>query len=153
MTCKEIKSALNHKMIAYLLKVKPTETDLHQFETNCRHLYIGQILEKNIKNLEKHEAYLGQPVYKYVQSCSYSLIQNPDYLNRTHPEAIIFTEDLLNKFANEALYFWIKYYVDCLMKGELYQRSTSQFSNLYVSWKNEMIQKLIELYKDLLDTN
>lgn len=150
-----ITKILQEKINALDRCVIVTLTDKYQFETNVRNMFIMNFLAEKIDFINKHKNYIGQEVYKFKKSFSFTTIQ--DYndsdsqkmMNPIEEKSIVFSQDDYNTFCKEYINYQIEYFSKDLIKNKHYRNSTNPFSNLEAQWITECKQNLIEFLSEI----
>lgn len=132
--------------------VKPTIDNIGQFERNIRYGFALETLGHLEKNLQKHLYFIGKKVWKFKTSFNYSEVENPNILNKTEPQEVLFTEELFKEFEKEYIKFLIEYHISDLVERKITSNSTCKVSNFAFEVRLEETQSLIKYFKELLES-
>jgi hypothetical protein len=155
----KIINTLKEKAERALSKIKPTETDIYQFEKNLRNKFIYEHVSANLEHTLRHESYIGKKVRKfqdrfaYILEDEYNNRKDEDsgfsILNKLEAREIEFTEQLFNEFLEEYISYQIEYITYELLNKQLVSSSTNKLSNIAYEFKIESNQELYKFFKEL----
>lgn len=153
---------LKNKLESLNLYISPTTTNKNQFETNIKNGFMCEHLHHNIEMLEKHFNYIGKEVHQYSKNKSvttiedYRLKESEDLthslLNPIDKKSFVYTLENFSEFQKWYVEHQIEHFSKELVNRSPYQKSTNPFSNLEFQWVVESKQKLVEFFKEVLNT-
>lgn len=152
----QIITKLKEKAEIALSKIKPTETDIHQFEKNLRNKIIYEHVSAVLEHSLRHQSYIGKKVRKFKDRFTFILeeeynTEHKDFytLNKLDSGEIEFTEQLFNEFLDKYISFQVEYISYDLLNKQLVSSSTNKLSNIAFEFKIESNQELYKFFKEL----
>lgn len=155
-----MENKIQEKLAEFIGKYNTAETMIewnkyHRFEDVYKHNTISKMLYDNQGCLEEIFGYIGKDVYKSKSSFYYSLVV--DFNNVSFQEfydsssKILFTRELFDKFCEDYFRFLVEYLTEKFLGGEIVCDNNSKIHNLVFEWELWCKQKLIKIYKEILN--
>lgn len=138
--------------------IKPTIDDKRQFEINCRCSYANEILGRLIEDIAYLESFKGKYLHRNLSNYHYISIEEwnklDDFSNKMNPkseETFLITDEIVQDYIKNAITYKIGYFIEDLIKRDLFQSSTHKLSNLQHEWITDEKQKMIHFFRRILE--